>query len=282
MYLRVFQVTLDGEFKEYRRLGYTVLKGAVERQVIEAVFLEIKNVFRPILRFHKFAESEADGVEFEQAIARLFNMDTDSYLAAAKATQWSPALHALGSGNQITNIVKQFGLLQPLIAVRPVVHILSDQLQVPGGYHRTPPHQDWRSVQGSLDGLVLWFPLVSIDRAFGPLEVIPGSHVNGLVETRRHPFGNVVAEEFLDGTSFVPIEVEPGDAVLFSMFTIHRTGMCQRSGIRWAVSYRYNNAAELNFAARGFPNPFRYKSQDDLLFEDYPSPAEVRPVFTND
>ena len=267
------------EVEAYRREGFAVLKDVIPQIRVDALRAEVEDIFRPILRKHAIDGAEAKGQRFEDALVSLFSQNLSEYLAAAKATQSSPALHALGASEPIIEIVRAFGIAQPLIAVRPVTHILSESLKVPGGYHRTPPHQDWRSVQGSLDAIVVWLPLVSVDRGFGALEVIPGSHLGGLLPTRRDPFGNVIDEKDIDLNGFIPVEVEPGDAVVFSMFTVHRTGAERRAGIRWAVSLRYNNAAAPDFADHGYPNPFVYKSQDDLLFDDFPSPEAVRGIF---
>lgn len=267
------------EVEAYRREGFAVLKDVIPQIRVDALRAEVEDIFRPILRKHAIDGAKAKGQRFEDALVSLFSQNLSEYLAAAKATQSSPALHALGASEPIIEIVRAFGIALPLIAVRPVTHILSESLKVPGGYHRTPPHQDWRSVQGSLDAIVVWLPLVSVDRGFGALEVIPGSHLGGLLPTRRDPFGNVIDEKNVDLNGFIPVEVEPGDAVVFSMFTVHRTGAEQRAGIRWAVSLRYNNAAAPDFADHGYPNPFVYKSQDDLLFDDFPSPEAVRGIF---
>ena len=272
-------MAFEKEVEAYRREGFTVLKGVIPRKRVDAVLSEIGDIFRPILRHHAIDGAGAKGQHFEAALVSLFSQYMPEYLAAAKAAQSSPAVHAMGASEPIIDIVRAFGISQPLIAVRPVTHILSETLKVPGGYHRTPPHQDWRSIQGSLDAIVVWLPLVSVDRGFGALEVIPGSHLGGLLPTRRDPFGNVIDEVDIDLNGFIPVEVEPGDAVVFSMFTVHRTGAEQRAGIRWAVSLRYNNAAAPDFADHGYPNPFVYKSQDDLLFDEFPSPEAVRGIF---
>lgn len=263
----------------YRRDGVTVVRGAVSPMDATALLSEFRAIFRPQLARHGIAGAEAEGADFDEALFALFRADMQCYLAAAKATQLVPMLHALAAAGPVLDLARGFGVTRPLIAVRPVVHILADALQVPGGYHRTPPHQDWRSVQGSLDALVVWLPLVPVDKGFGALEVIPGSHKQGLFGTVRDPFGNVVAPAQIDETAFVPVEAAPGDAVVFSMFTVHRTGIEQRSGIRWAVSLRYNNAAAPDFIARNYPNPFVYRSQDGLLFEGFPAASDVRSAF---
>jgi len=202
-----------------------------------------------------------------------------SYLAAAKLTQYLPALHRLGVSEPLLAVLSNLGLAYPVISTRPVVHIISEALKVPGGYHRTPPHQDWRSVQGSLDAVVAWMPLVSAAADNAPLEVIPGSHRNGLLPSEPHAFGNRVRAAAIEGQAFQAIEAEPGDLVIFSMFLVHRTGAAQGDGVRWAVSFRYNNLDEPSFAARDYPNPYIYKPSDDLLVDGFPECADLVPIF---
>lgn len=266
----------------YREDGFSVVKQVVGADVVAGLQDEIHDIFRPVLRRNGIDGADSRGPEFETALEMLFASDVAGYLAAAKATQLSPKLHALGAAGPVLSLVQSFGIEQPLIAVRPVVHILSDRLKVPGGYHRTPPHQDWRSVQGSLDALVVWLPLVPVDPDFGTLEVLPQSHLAGLRETQSDPFGNVVADGEFDSSAFVPLSADPGDAVVFSMFTVHRTGLTQRPGIRWAVSLRYNNAAAEDFVANNYPNPFVYRSQDELLRPEPPGAAALRAIFQSE
>ena len=266
----------------YREHGYAVLKAAIEPGVIVAVRDEIQSIFRPLLAHYQIDGGGAVGPAFDVALGELYRRDMDGYLAAAKATQLCPRLHNLGSGELMVDLVKSFDIERPIIAVRPVVHIVSDAFQVPGGYHRTPPHQDWRSVQGSLDALVVWLPLVEVSQQFGALEVLPGSHRRGLLKTRPDPFGNVVDESQLEEDQFIPVAVEPGDAVVFSMFTVHRTGKEQRPGIRWAVSLRYNNAVASDFVEHRYPNPFVYRSQDALLVDGYPTLQDIHQVFDSE
>ncbi len=205
-----------------------------------------------------------------------------SYLAAAKLTQYLPALHRLGVSDPMLDVLSRLGLAHPVISTRPVVHIISDALKVPGGYHRTPPHQDWRSVQGSLDAVVAWMPLVSAGADNAPLEVILGSHRNGLLPSEPHAFGNAVRDEAIAGETFHAIEAEPGDLVIFSMFLVHRTGAAQGDGVRWAVSFRYNNLDEPSFTARDYPNPYIYKPREDLFVEGFPGRADLAQIFGGD
>lgn len=241
-----------------------------------------REVFRRQMRRHGLAAADKTGSTFDQALTDLFQKSMPSYLAAAKLTQYLPALHRLGVSEPLLAALSGVGLRQPVISTRPVVHIVSEALKVPGGYHRTPPHQDWRSVQGSLDGVVAWLPLVSAGADNAPLEVIPGSHRNGLLPSEPHAFGTSVQAAAIEGEAFQAIEAEPGDLVIFSMFLVHRTSSVQGDGVRWAVSFRYNNLDEPSFAARDYPNPYIYKPRDDLIVDGFPARADLDRIFDDD
>lgn len=238
-----------------------------------------REIFRRQMRRHDLPAADKSGSAFDRSLADLFQESMPSYLAAAKLTQYLPALHRLGVSAPLLDALSGLGLRHPVISTRPVVHIVSEALKVPGGYHRTPPHQDWRSVQGSLDAMVAWLPLVTAGADNAPLEVIPGSHRNGLLPSEPHAFGNRVQAAAIEGETFQAIEAEPGDLVLFSMFLVHRTGTAQGDGVRWAVSFRYNNLDEPSFAARNYPNPYIYKPREDLLADDFPGRADLDRIF---
>ena len=209
----------------------------------------------------------------------LFSADMARYLAAAKLAQHIPELHALGSSKIIIDVVSELGLQKPAISTRPVVHIVGKGLEVPDGYQSTPAHQDWRSVQGSLDSIVLWLPLSEHEKAFWPLEVAKCSHRLGILNTKSHPFGKEISDKKIDRFSFTKVEAKPGDIVVFSMFLAHRTGSSERPGVRWAISFRFNNTSEPSFISRGFPNPYIYKSDFDLINDYIPDTELLNKIF---
>jgi ectoine hydroxylase-related dioxygenase (phytanoyl-CoA dioxygenase family) len=144
-------------------------------------------------------------------------------------------------------------------------------------YWRVSAHQDWRSMQGSLDAVVVWVPLVNVDRALGALEVAPDSHRRGLIANRVvDSFGLV---DDVDPSGFLSIEAEKGDALFFSSFLVHRSGTNVTESIRWSCHFRYNNLDETTFVQRGYPHPYVYKPQDELLTPDFPQPAQISQVF---
>lgn len=134
-------------------------------------------------------------------------------------------------------------------------------------------------MQGSLDGCIVWMPLVDIDENSYPLELVPGSHTMGLLETEDHPATPVVTDERISDSDFEPVLVKRGELVVISGFTVHRTGEKGDGRVRVAVSCRYNNAAEPTFVARGYASPYRHSYDRNLMVENFPSKDEMRAVF---
>ena len=66
------------------------------------------------------------------------------------------------------------GCAVPTIPESPVFHVISEQLRIPNGYFGFEPHQDWTSIQGALDVMVCWVPLVDVS-ATTPLMLVPES-----------------------------------------------------------------------------------------------------------
>jgi hypothetical protein len=272
-------MTEDAMKQAFRRDGFVVARGVLPLLALQSILSESRAVLRLQAERHGIAGASADGIQFDSALPDLFHRSMPSYLAAAKLTQYLPSLHRLGVDDAILELLRALGIARPVLSTRPVVHIVSDDLKVPGGYHRTPPHQDWRSVQGSLDALVAWVPLMPIDSRSSPLEVAPGSHRLGLLPSVPDPFGTTVAPGHIAEDAFVPLSVEAGDVVFFSMFLVHRTGASEQPGVRWAASFRYNNLDEPSFIARDFPNPYIYRPRDELLLEGFPTDADIRRIF---
>jgi ectoine hydroxylase-related dioxygenase (phytanoyl-CoA dioxygenase family) len=176
-------------------------------------------------------------------------------------------------------LVTSLGLEFPLISTRVSIHIMSDDLKIPNGYHKTPPHQDWRSIQGSLDNVVLWLPTTPVTARSHALELVPKSHLYGLLPTVEHIMTPSTSDDRICEEDYVPIAVEPGDVIAFSAFMVHRTGEEGDGLVRIALSGRFNNANERTFVEHAYPTPYSYSYRKDLMFENFPAPRDMRTVF---
>jgi hypothetical protein len=164
-------------------------------------------------------------------------------------------------GIEIGNIIEQ-----------PVLHVMSQNLRIPNGYYGTEAHQDWSSTQGSLDCITVWVAMTDCAIGNFPLEVIPGSHKQGLRDGKVN--GSVLEIES-DDKDFVPLECKAGDVIFMSGFLIHRTG--KGDGFRFAISQRFDNAAEPTFIERGYPCAQKRVVDRDIKWK--PTVDQIRAVF---
>lgn len=234
--------------------GFCILENVIPKRPLKDIFTDIGTLFDLQARW---LGCETAGLA--NIMRNVMRGDVERYINTARVTQDLPSVQRLLASEIIEYIAHMFNVKFAVTSTKPSVHIMADDLAVPGGYHRSPPHQDWRSIQGSLDNLVLWIPLTPV-RGNG-LEVIRGSHKYGLLPTTDH----IQTPEVVDPERLGPweaIDCDPGDVVAFSSFLVHRTAA--GPGLRIAISTRFNNAAEATFIERGFPNHYRTTQRTDV------------------
>ena len=124
-------------------------------------------------------------------------------------------------------------------------------------YYKTPQHQDWNSIRGSLDCAIVWIPLIDVTAPFGPLRIVPKSHVHGsLMVDKVGGFGCVNKYKNED---FIDVEMSIGDLLIFSSFLVHESGKIDGKRIRWSCSFRYNNIDDNDFIDRKYEFSYIYK-----------------------
>jgi phytanoyl-CoA hydroxylase len=263
----------------YRKNGYFLLKGLFKRSEMNVVRDDAKKVFAAQMRRLGIASGpEASEPEFERGMFALFETDLRSFINCGKQSQHLLSLHRLSMDERIIGNIRELGLDFPNVSTRPLLYFNSPRLAKKEVYWRLSMHQDWRSMQGSLDAIVVWVPLIDIDKSLGAIEVIPGSHRWGLLQsTMIDGYGHV--EEPLASTEVTPVEVEAGDALFFSAFLAHQSGTNVTDSIRWSCHFRYNNLAEATFIERGYPHPYVYQPQEELITAQFPSRDQVAKIF---
>jgi ectoine hydroxylase-related dioxygenase (phytanoyl-CoA dioxygenase family) len=272
---------MENERKTYNEQGFLLIKGFFPIDEIQQICIEAKTIFASQMERLKIATVADinDDEKFTKAMYELFRIDMQAFVNCGKQCQHLISLHRLSLSDKIVNKLIDLGLSFPNISTRPVMYFNSPHLAKEAVYHTVFPHQDWRSMQGSLDAVVCWLPLVAIDKTLGALEVLPTSHKRGLLtESVDHGFGKVnVADN--DEKMFLPVEVNPGDALFFSSFLIHRSGNNTNNKIRWSTHFRYNNLNESTFIERKYAHPYIYKPQDELITPDFPQVSDLFKIF---
>jgi phytanoyl-CoA hydroxylase len=269
--------------KQYQNDGFLLVRGVLPVESLERINADIARLFETQLRHLGLPiEERADRAAFYENAKRLIRADVPRYIATARTAQELPSVAKLLASDALVDLARAFGIAFPVSPTKPSVHIMADDLKVPGGYHKTPPHQEWRSVQGSLDGIVIWIPTTPVRANSHALEVVPGSHRYGLLETVEHIMTPTVSDRRISEDSFLAVPADPGDVIVFSAFTVHRTGEEGDGFVRIALNTRFNNALEATFVERGYLTPYKYSYRLDLMTPDFPSAETVEAVFLRD
>ena len=262
----------------YRDAGYVMQPGLFSADTAAALRTDALDVFRrQLVRHGLIGTDSASEAELADALYRYFAEHTAEFASCGKQIQHLISLHRASLDASVLEVLDALGLEQPNISVRPVMFFNNPRLATQEHYWKTPPHQDWRSMQGSVDSVVAWVALVDVDEALGALEFVPGSHRRGLL-TERFENGFGQTTEYADD-DFERAEMRAGDALFFSSFLVHRSGTNATEAIRWSAQFRFNNLADPSFVERGYPHSFIYRSVDELITPDFPRREDVERVF---
>jgi hypothetical protein len=225
---------------------------------------EIKDVIRSIC--------QGNGIEVDDTPADENNFD-DGYLAAIALDR--------RLGGLIYDATKQVGAFHRLISLRRNQELFS-QLRpgsLPGLAHggsgiridnpgetkyQTAWHQEYPTQFRSLDGIVFWTPLRTIDEAIGPLTVAESSHRLGIVPV-VHDAGTaeqsgayairLADESIADQFQHHQLLCKPGDLAVMDFLTLHRSGSNVSDRSRWSVQTRWFNFLDPSGQRHGWAGP---------------------------
>jgi len=216
---------------------------------------------------------------FDKFLYQLFEEDLVCISNCGKQAQHLISLHALSLHKKLIELLHHIGLTSPVISTRPVLYFNHRKLSKQKIYYKVDAHQDWRSMQGSLNSVVIWLPLVDINKELGALEILPGSHLQGLrTDHIDNGFGMVVLSEN-EKSKLMSVEVQKGDVLLFSSFLIHQSGENITNSPRWSCHFRYNDLDESSFITRKYSHPYIYKPIEELITPNFPATDDIIRAF---
>lgn len=266
--------------KQFLAEGYVIARGVLDPSLLATINREIAELFAIQLRRLQLPVDAGDSQQaFTYNAVRLLRADVPTYISTARLTQSLPSVHRLLICDAILGLARDLGVELPIISTRPAISYMSGDLKVPNGYHKTPPHQEWRSMQGSLDSIVFWIPTTPVSATSNPMEVVPRSHLLGLLDTVDHIMTPAVSDPRIADDKYIPIEAMPGDIVVLSSFLVHRTSEVDDGLVRIALSGRFNNAREKTYVEHGYPTPYKYSYQTELLHEGFPTLSDIAAIF---
>ena len=162
---------------------------------------------------------------------RSFNEHESVFINCGKLIQTGLVeLYKLPFEDKLLQSIKEVGIEFPNLCTRPVLFFNHPKLAKDIIYYKTPPHQDWSSIESSMDSIVVWVPLVDVDDKNGSVIIYPGSHKLGPLPFKSN---NGFAEVERIGKGIQP-NFEIGDIVIFSTLLIHESGDIINDTIRWS------------------------------------------------
>lgn len=214
-------------------------------------------------------------------MASLLGASIPLYLATLRMCSKLHGVYRLMTAERLGAACADLGIATPLFQTTPVLHLMSRRLVIPGGYQGFDVHQDWTSVQGSLDTITTWIPFMDIDPRLFTMEVVPGSHLLGLLSGDQEQHVLRVDASHYSEDAFVPVCVGKGGVCLMSNFTIHRSSREGDERMRISVSGRYENASEPTFIEREYPFTQHKSMQRGFITADFPSVEQVRHAYSH-
>ena len=263
--------------------GYMILRDFFSTEEINNILKDAKNVFLKQFINKKYIkktnlEDLPDSV-FNNLMYRLFNEDIECLSNCGKQVQHLISLHRLSTSHKITELLTHYGLKTPVISTRPVLFFNHPKLAKKKVFYKVAAHQDWRSMQGSLNSLVIWIPLMDIDKNLGALEILPGSHLKGLrTKEIESGFGMVELDD-KEKQQLKSVDVKQGDVLIFSSLLIHQSGENITKEPRWSCHFRYNDLDDTSFLERKYPHAYIYKPIEDLITKNFPKTDDLSKIY---
>ena len=263
----MFPDSNEDKIKYYKKNGFVLFKNIINEKLRLDIIEEVYDIFKIP------STSRGNFKLVTKYLSKLFNENFNFYHGAAKAANYSIALNRLSVSEEIINSIRTLGLDNPNIAGRSVIWFQHKSLAKTENYHALPAHQEWSNMQGSIDGIVSLNPLNDISKEMGRLKLIPSSHKLGLgpISKEASSFYDLTIEsEYLKEKKFKELLVNPGDLLLFSALTIHKSGINNSDTLKMTVNFRYNNISEKTFIGRNYYNPFKFSAPDSIDLKNIP------------
>lgn len=268
----------------FKSQGFVKLPSVIDHEEIDAVLCDVKKLIDNQL--NHLVEPAAQGSSYDDLcsnMATLLTADQQRYLSSVRLAARLNSVRRLFLKEKVNDFLTDFGYDAVVMQSDPVFHIMGQSLKIPGGYFGFDPHQDWTSLQSSLDMVTIWIPLVDVNASNYPLEIIPGSHQNGLAPGTEEEHVYQIKAGLFSDSDFQSIEINSGDVVLMSSFAIHRSGVNgHEKAVRLAVSHRYENGSESSFIERGYPFSQTKSIERKLFKPNFPTQKDLAPIYQED
>ena len=194
----------DAQKTQYQTEGYTLLKGLLSPDDVQAIHTDIMGIMDQI------------------GLGMTALKQTSEYLP-------NSPLDALVNSPQLQSIATA------LMEGDAKLYLPFSAVKSPGGGGAFHFHQDNQYTKFDGPGINLWVALVPMTEENGCLSMVPYSHYLGTL----HPVAGTNHNSGLEPTVRVPVPMDAGDVVAFSRLTVHGSGknLTDTPRVAYAVQY---------------------------------------------
>ena len=211
--------------------GYLYFAGLLPREAVAAVRADVLGVLDRS-GWLVAGSDVADGVPGVEWI----NEGDDLFFPMYRELQSLYSFHALAHHDALVAAIGRLLGDEVLVHPRKISRVTFPD----NPFGTTPPHQDYRFIQGTPDVITAWVPLGDLTAGEGGLRVLAGSQHQGL----RPPVSydavggiGVAADDTLPGWATTTFEM--GDVLLFHSLTVHGAVPNRSHHLRISADYRY-------------------------------------------
>ncbi len=158
---------MSTELKKYNTDGFYIAKGLIKKSDVASVNAAL---IRTVAAQVALLGGSTDAKDLFSLLRELHSRDIQRYKKVVTALWRKTEVFDIMHSVEIKSFLRdKFYWKDTFLPGGQVVLIMAEELKVPNGYFGLIPHQDFPSVQGSLDGVVVWLPLTDVDRCNYPL-----------------------------------------------------------------------------------------------------------------
>ncbi|MBU1309939.1 MAG: phytanoyl-CoA dioxygenase family protein [Gammaproteobacteria bacterium] len=245
----------QAQIQQFHKDGYLLLPGFYEPQQIEPICRTIYDIIGLVIAEHQ--------LDITRKPYQFAHFD-DGYIEVIK--------HSRRLGSVIYDAVKQVPGFLKLVADSRNEDIFQ-QLRpgaiagiAAGGFgirinnpyeeqYRAAWHQEYPGQLRSVNGLVFWTPLLQIVPELGPVDILSGSQIEGLLPVLKN--GSDVSgqtggyalrlkneEQLVERYSLTSPCTQPGDLLIMDFKLVHRSGKNIAQRALWSMQFRWFDYAE--------------------------------------
>lgn len=229
----------------FHREGYYVAKDVIPKHYIHDLRSEIDQAIdafaKEMKRMGKIDQLHAD-LDVDHRLIELYKQCSAALSPVKHGNHRGPAMFSLITCPELLEVTAQ--ILGPEVIASSVYRLRSKLPHWEAG--ELPWHQDSAYFNPCGDDhivLIAWVPLMNATVEAGCMEVLPRTHLNGVVHhyhaEHDGPALTVHPNEMPD-TAPVAVPADIGDVVLLNSLTFHSSTENLTDAIRWAADLRYN------------------------------------------